>query len=587
MSRAGPTHETGSPQALAAQALKAVSDAHAWLKAGKALALAGDGEGADQAFERYFALTPGRKSVAEGAECHRRGDFSGALAAYQQALGADPGNVDALRLSALAHSALGHGQEAERAARQAVRLAPEFSRAWNDLGAVLQELDRAEDAVEAFARAARLRPADPAAHAHLANALFVHGDLPRAEASYRTALSLQPGEPASSLGLGHVLKTIGRFDHAVAAYKACLAARPHSGQAWWSLANLKTYRFSRDDEAAMGALLNEEAVSGAARVNVAYALGKAREDAEAYDEAFAHYGQGAALQRTLVRYDPVQTEAVNERIKSVFSRDFLSARAGHGAPDPAPIFIVGLPRSGSTLIEQILASHSQVDGTSELPILGRVTQEIGRFRSDGVVYPEAARDLEAHDLKALGQAYLERAARHRGARPYFTDKMPNNFASVGLIALILPNAKIIDARRHPMDACWGAFKQLFARGQTYTYDLFELGHFYLEYDALMRHWDDVLPGRVLRIDYEAMVCDQENQTRLLLAHCGLPFEAQCLRFHETVRAVNTASSEQVRRPLYKSGLGAWRRFGAHLTALEAQLRPVLDALPPHVRDAGG
>jgi tetratricopeptide (TPR) repeat protein len=556
------------------------------LRAGKALAQAGEGDAADAAFERYFALAPGRRWVAEGAEAHRAGAMQEAARLYRQAIEADGDNVDAWRLLGVALAPLGHGDEAERAARRAVALAPDFPAAWNDLGAVLSELDQAEEAIAAFQRAAELAPQRVAAHAHLANALFVYGDLAGAEARYRQALRLRPDDAASLLGLGHVLKTIGRFDDAVAHYHACLAARPTSGQAWWSLANLKTYRFSAADEAAMRDLMASETTRADMRASVAYALGKAREDAGDCDQAFAFYAEGAALQRAEVRYDPVQTEAINARIRAVFTHEFCAAHAGEGCGDPAPIFIVGLPRSGSTLIEQILASHSQVDGASELPIIGRIAQEIGRFRSDGVRYPEAARDLEAQDWRALGRLYLQRAARHRGARPFFTDKMPNNFASIGLIALALPNAKIIDARRHPMDSCWGAFKQLFARGQTYTYDLFELGHFYLEYDALMRHWEAVLPGRVLRVDYEAVVLDQDAQTRRLLAHCGLPFEPECLRFHETRRAVHTASSEQVRRPLYTSGIGAWRRVAPHLRELEAQLRPMLEALPPHVREAG-
>jgi len=580
------TEDSSDVWSLLERARSARSDAAAWLTAGKALAQAGEGQTADEAFERYFALAPGHKLVAEGAERHRLGDLEGAAADYRKALVEDGDNVDALRLLGVACASLGHAGEAERAARRAVALAPDFPAAWNDLGAVLSELDRAKGAVDAFAHAVRLSPRSPAAHANLANALFVYGDLPAAETSYRVALALRPDDASSLLGLGHVLKTIGRHDEAVASYRACLAARPQAGEAWWSLANLKTFRFSAGDEAAMQALLGAPETGEAGRVNIAYALGKAREDAKDYDAAFAYYAEGAHRQRARVRYDPVQTEKVNEHIKAVFTRELFDAHAGHGCADPAPIFIVGLPRSGSTLIEQILASNTQVDGTSELPILGRIAKEIGRFRSDGVVYPEAARDLEARDLNALGRAYIERAARHRGSRAFFTDKMPNNFASIGLIALILPNAKIIDARRHPMDSCWGAFKQLFARGQAYSYDLFELGHFYLEYDALMGHWHGVLPGRVLRIDYENLVLNQEDETRRLLEYCGLPFEAQCLRFHETVRAVNTASSEQVRQPLYKSGMGAWRRFAPHLGTLVAQLRPALDAMPARLRDAG-
>jgi tetratricopeptide (TPR) repeat protein len=399
-------------------------------------------------------------------------------------------------------------------------------------------------------------------------------------------LAKAPDDPASLMGLGHVLKTVGRGQEAVAAYRACLDVRPGAGEVWWSLANLKTLKFDAADEARMNAALDAPGLAENQRVSIHFALGKAREDAKDYAAAFAHYLEGNTRKRALVRYDPVQTEKINDRLISVFTREFLAEKRDQGAPDPDPIFIVGLPRSGSTLVEQILASHSAVDGTAELAALGRVAMDIGRFRSDGVVYPEAVRDLDRADFAALGRAYLARAQRYRGKRPYFTDKMPNNFANVGLIALILPNAKIVDARRHPLDSCMGSFKQLFARGQTFTYDLFELGEYYLQYDRMMRWWDEVLPGRVLRVNYEDVILDQEAQTRRLLDFCGLPFEEACLSFHLTERAVNTASSEQVRQPLYKGSLGSWRRFAPFLRDLERQLAPVIAALPEHVRAAG-
>ena len=567
------------------RARAAPGDPGLWARAGAALAAVGEGALADQAFECYFALRPGQKLVAQGAERHRAGDLRAACDLYRQAMIADPRNADALRLFAVTAAGLGRPQEAETAARLAVRLAPDFSAAWAALGAVLSELDEMEEAVGAFRRALSLSPDSAEARANLANALFAFGDPSGAHAAYLAALALRPGEPSSLLGLGHVLKTIGKQAEAIAAYRGCLAARPDAGEAWWSLANLKTFRFDAADEARMTALLAGDLAENS-RVGIAYALGKAREDAGDPDAAFARYAEGAALQRNRVRYDPGQTELMTDRLISVFNPDLFQAHAGGGCRDHAPIFIVGLPRSGSTLVEQILASHSQVDGTRELPILTRLSGEIGRFRSDGVVYPEAVCDLESDDFAALGEAYLTRADRYRGQRPFFTDKMPNNFSAVGLIALILPEAKIIDARRHPMDSCLGGFKQLFARGQTFTYDLFDLGHYYLQYDRLMHWWDTVLPGRVLRVDYESVVLDQEAQVRRLLEFCNLPFEMACLDFHKNRRAVNTASSEQVRQPLYTSALGTWHRFAPHLTDLENQLAPLLAALPPIVRDAG-
>jgi hypothetical protein len=274
-------------------------------------------------------------------------------------------------------------------------------------------------------------------------------------------------------------------------------------------------------------------------------------------------------------------------LKQVFDREFLEQRGGHGFAAPDPIFIVGLPRSGSTLLEQILASHSQVEGTSELPVLGKIADSIGRYRTDGVQYPEAARDLRNRDWRAYGQQYIEESQRHRVTeRPFFTDKLPNNFPQVGLLHLILPNAKIINARRHPFDSCLGGYKQLFGRGQNFTYDMLDLAHYYQQYDAMMKHWREVLPGKVLDVHYEETVTDLESQVRRILEHCGLPFEESCLRFYETERAVKTASSEQVRQPIYAGALGTWRRYEKHLDLWQDQLGYIVDELPEVSRNAG-
>jgi hypothetical protein len=271
----------------------------------------------------------------------------------------------------------------------------------------------------------------------------------------------------------------------------------------------------------------------------------------------------------------VQTETINDRIIQVFDAAFLTAHAGGGDPDPAPIFIVGLPRTGSTLVEQILASHSEVDATHELPEGGRLINRINRERKDRVHYPEAVRDFDAAQWTALGGAYLEETRKYRADAPRFVDKMPNNFAIIGLLSLALPNAKFINTRRHPLDTCLSCYKQLFARGQPFTYDLMELGEYYLQYERLMAHWHAVLPRRVLDVQYEEMVADQAGQTRRLLEYCGLPWEDACLQFHETERAIRTASSEQVRRPIYDSSIGIWRNYERELAPLTEILAPVL------------
>jgi hypothetical protein len=280
-------------------------------------------------------------------------------------------------------------------------------------------------------------------------------------------------------------------------------------------------------------------------------------------------------------------EVQHRQIKEVFTREFLEENAGHGYEVPDPIFIVGLPRSGSTLVEQVLASHSMVEGTAELPILGNISGSIGRYRPDGVVFPTALKDFRKQDWRAYGTQYIERSRAHRFTdAPLFTDKLPNNFPLIGLIHLILPIAKIINARRHPVDCCLGNYKQLWGKGQHFTYDVFELAAYYQEYHSLMKHWHEVLPGKVLDVHYEETVTDLETQVRRILEHCGLPFEEQCLRYYETDRAIRTASSEQVRQPIYKGALGRWRFYEKNLDFWIEDLAPIVEELPETVRNAG-
>jgi len=321
-------------------------------------------------------------------------------------------------------------------------------------------------------------------------------------------------------------------------------------------------------------------LSDEARVQFCFALAKAREDRNDYAPAFELYERGNSLRRAVENYDPVQTEAINERIAAVFDAGFLAQHAGRGHPDPAPIFVVGLPRSGSTLVEQILSSHSMADATHELPEVGKLINRINRERRDGVSYPEAVRDFTDETWAALGRSYMEQTRQYRGGALRFIDKNPNNFASIGLLSLALPNARFINTRRHPLDTCLSCFKQLFAKGQPFTYDLLELGEYYLQYDRLMTHWHAVLPGRVLDVHYESVVANQEAQTRQLLEFCGLPWEDACLRYYETQRAIRTASSEQVRRPIYTDSIGIWRHYARELVPLIEVLEPVLSSLPP-------
>lgn len=543
---------------------------------GKALASIGRGKEADAAFEASFELSPERKKLALAAKHHQEGRIEEAEQLYRQVLSNNPRNVDALRMLAMVAATAKRYDDAERLLRKAVDIAPDFLTAVVDLGRVLKEQDRFEEAIDCFKNAIAINPNNPHTHFLLASAYSPAALNREAAREYRRALDLAPEHPGALLGLGNALKTIGKQDDAIKAYQDCIRVRPDNGEIYWSLANLKTYRFSDEQIAEMAARVdNPEGLTEQSEVNFLFALGKAHDDRQEYDKAWRYYERGNGKQRMLAQYDPVQTETINDAIVEVFDKALLEEKAGTGCPDRAPIFVLGMPRSGSTLVEQILASHSQVEGTSELPYLGRVAMSLNRNRADGVNYPEAVRELEAAHLTALGEDYINYARLHRTeGKPFFIDKMPNNFPTIGFLNLILPQAKIIDARRHPLDACVGNFRQHYAKGQTFSYDLTDLGEYCLQYLRMMDHWRQALPGRILTVQYEEMVTDFENQARRLLDFCELPWEEACGRFYETERPVRTASSEQVRQPIYTGALNFWRNYERHLDELIEIVEPV-------------
>ncbi|RPH58922.1 MAG: sulfotransferase family protein, partial [Burkholderiales bacterium] len=540
-----------------------------------ALSDAGRGEEAEALLQSFLRADPARERIAQAAVHQRAGRLEQAEALYREVLERDPKNVEALRLLALVAMQTEHYGQAEQLLKRAVDIAPDYVAGWIDLSrAQLERLDlpAARASIE---RAAQLNPRSANVQIHLANVEARSGRHLDAIESYRRATELSPALPAGYLGLGNTLKTVGRQAEAIASYRRATVLRPELSEAWWSLSNLKTFRFEDADVDTMERQLEAGKLSDEARVQFSFALAKAREDRGEYARAFALYDRGNRTRRALENYDPIQTEMINEKIVDVFTAEFLARHAGRGHPDPAPIFIVGLPRSGSTLIEQILASHSQVDATHELPEAGRLIQRINRDRVDRIAYPEAVRDFSDEAWAALGRSYIEQTRQYRRDAPRFIDKMPNNFASIGLLSLALPNARFINTRRHPLDTCLSCYRQLFARGQPFTYDLLELGEYYLQYDRMMAHWHAVLPGRVLDVQYESVVADQEAQTRRLLDFCGLPWEDPCLRYYETERAIRTASSEQVRRPIYTSSMGLWRHYTRELAPLIEILQPVL------------
>ena len=391
-----------------------------------------------------------------------------------------------------------------------------------------------------------------------------------------------PNQPKIWLNYGHALRTVGRRDEAISAYKRCIALAPGLGEAYWGLADLKVAAITPTEEAAMAAELGKADRSAEDRIHLHFALGKAMEDRSDFDRAFENYAQGAALRRAAMPHDADETTALTQRSIARFTLNLVDAATG-GCQAPDPIFIVGLPRAGSTLVEQILASHSSVEGTMELAEIGLIAKSLkGSFESgsagdaDPLQYPDTVIHLSPAQLTALGEKYIENTRIHRPlGRPYFTDKMPSNFQHIGLIQLILPNAKIIDIRRHPLGACFSAFKQHFAQGQNFSYDLEDLGKYYRDYVELTGHFDRVMPSRIHRMIYEDLVEDADAEIRRLLDYCGLPFEENCLHFYRNDRAVRTVSSEQVRRPIFRDGLEQWRNFESHLGPLKTALGDTL------------
>jgi tetratricopeptide (TPR) repeat protein len=530
-----------------------------------------------EAYEVLEALTrldPDRKELMLAFEHQRAGDFGQAETVCLEILRKDPHNLGATRLLGMLAAETGNHKLAVQMLRNTVKQEPRFFGAYVDLARELMETDELEECHEVVQTAIKLQPELALPYALLGYLHNNAGRFAQAAEAFKIALEKQADHGASLAGLGHSLKTIGRQGEAVETYRDCIKAFPDFGDAYWALANLKTYRFRDDEIAAMEDKVDNESLDTEARVNFNYSLGKAYEDRGDYDQAFNRYERGAKLRLSNEDRDSMHPGTSHDEIIKTITPEALQRNKDYGDPDPAPIFIVGLPRSGSTLIEQILASHSQVDGTRELPDLPRIIEAIDRHKPRGDSYPQALMHY-GEELVTLGRRYISTTRRYRRGAPFFTDKMPGNFASVGLIALILPNAKVINARRYPLDSCMSCYKQLFYKGQMFTYDLVELGKYYLEYQRMMDYWHEILPGKVLDVQYEQLVGDQENQTRRLLEHCGLPWEDNCLRFYETDRAVVTASSEQVRQPIYSMSVNSWRRFEKHLGPLIELLDPLL------------
>lgn len=488
-------------------------------------------------------------------------------------LQANPKDIEAMRLLAEIAVRFGELEDAEFLLESAAEFDPDNMQVRIDHIAVLRKRQKFADALSAAETLHKHEPQSPQFQSLYAIEKMQTGDYTGAIALFDEVLEALPGDAVTLTSKGHALKTQGDQAAAIISYQSAVAANPWHGEAYYSLSNLKTYRFDEDQVNDMLALEAGDALSPGSRVYLDFALGKAFEDEEDYARAFEFYARGNRAKKQQSNYNAQNMSEELKAQRDYFSREVFTARNGTGCPAGDPIFIVGLPRAGSTLLEQILSSHSQVDGTLELPNILAMAQKLKRQGREGggQPYPALLEELTQSQLTALGEQYIEETRIHRLGAPRFIDKMPNNFRHIGLIKLILPNAKIIDARRHPMACCFSGFKQLFAEGQEFSYDLHDIGQYYTDYVALMDHWDQAAPGSVLRVMYEDVVSDLEAQVRRVLDHCELPFEPGCLSFHETERAVRTASSEQVRTPLYQSGVEQWVNFRGYLGELEASL----------------
>jgi tetratricopeptide (TPR) repeat protein len=571
----------------------------AWHALGDQLEVAGDQAGADAARSKPLSGSMADPWFQAGATALFDGDLAKADEILNGRFDLHPTDVTAVRLLADLAVRMNRFDAAEGLLRPLLSSAPAFLPAQYAYCIILLIRNEPVAALARLQPLLALSPRSPPFHSLLGAIRLRMGDYDAAVADFALALDRDPSLARVWVSYGHALRTVGRQAESVAAYRRSLSLNPTLGEAYWSLANLKVVRFTDEDRQALQSAVAIAEQGGAApssadlseddRANLHFALGKALEDEKRFEASFAQYAKGNAIRRAMGPYDAAANRDYVRRNVEVFTEAFFKAHAGVGEPAADPIFVLGMPRSGSTLIEQILSCHSRVEGVSELPdliaIAIRISADHLKARGEpcppgddvrplGAHYPAMLSDLAPDAFARLGAEFIARTRVYRKlGRPFFVDKLPNNFMQTGLIHLILPNAKIIDARRHPIACCFSGFKQNFARGAQYSYDLTDLGHYYSDYVDLMAHFDAVLPGRVHRVQYERLIEAPEAEVRRLLDYCGLDFEPACLRFYDSKRPVHTPSSEQVRRPLFTEGVDYWRNF-------EPWLGPLMRALGP-------
>jgi tetratricopeptide (TPR) repeat protein len=555
-------------------------NAAAWRLLGNQLSAKGDRAAAAAAFERHSALSLTELKLVEETIASGKEAFVKAEIMLLASLEVNSTDVASIRLLGMVYTKLGDYLRARMQFTRALELVPSFSVARNEYAEVLQLAMKWRESIEQFEILSAADPGNPHYKARIASNLVMLGEADKAFELLDEVRPQLANNPVYWVNRGNNLRMAGRGAESVDAYRTCLEVDPDFGAAWWGLANLKTYRFSQADIEKMFAALNNEDLEESQQIPLEFALGQALEHEKRYAESFDHYSKANVLRRKLVHHDADVLSVNVRKLKAVFTPEFFRKRTGSGCPARDPIFIVGMVRAGSSLVEQILSSHSEVEGTMELPEMTNLVTSLS-LQWPNKSYPELLADMDDAALRALGEEYLAATRHHRHlGRPFFTDKAGANLWRVGLIQLILPNAKIIDARRHPLGCCFSAFKQDFPVASTaHSYDMTELGRYYRSYVDAMAHFDNVLPGRVHRVFHEDMIRDPDTEIRRLLAYCELPFEESCLRFYETDRSVRTFSSEQVRKPVSAGSSEQWRHYERWLGPLKDALGDVLTLYP--------
>lgn len=549
---------------------------------GDFLGAVGDRAGADQAYAAHIKISTRDPRLLAPAAALFENRIPEAEALLREHLKQFPTDVPALRMLAEVAARLGRNQDSALLLERCLELAPSFHAARQNYAIILGRQNKPAEALQHIDLLLGVDPHNPSYRNLKAVTMARIGDYEESIEIYSKLLASHAANAKIWMSYGHALSTAGREADSIAAYRTSIQISPHLGEAYWSLANLKTFRFTDEEVHAMRAQLARADLADVDRLHFDFAMGKALEDARQYEVCFAHYASGNAIRRSQIGYEPDQVSALVRRSMQLYTREFFEARAGWGCQAKDPLFIVGMPRAGSTLLEQILASHSSVEGTMELPNMLKIALSLSdkNAASDDSRYPALLAQLPAEEFKRLGEQYLDETRVHRhSGKPVFIDKMPNNCLHIGLMHLLFPNARIIDARRHPLACGYSVFKQHFARGQSFSYGLSDIGQYYHDYVRLLAHMETVLPGRVHRVIYERMVEDTEGEVRRLLAYCGLPFEESCLRFYQNERAVKTASAQQVRKPIYREGIDHWRHFEPWLAPLKRTLGTVLIDYP--------